>query len=80
MTAQVSVVLSRVENALSIPVTALGLPLAENDYQVTVVTADGKVTLRKITTGIDNGSQIEVKSGLRDGETLQLVGDGVSPS
>lgn len=80
MTAQVSVVLSRVENALSIPVTALGLPLAENDYQVTVVTADGKVTLRKITTGIDNGSQIEVKSGLRDGETLQLVGDCVSPS
>ncbi|CAM3586554.1 efflux RND transporter periplasmic adaptor subunit [Rouxiella silvae] len=80
MTAQVSVVLSRAENVLTIPVTALGLPLAENDYQVTVVTADGKVALRKIMTGIDNGSQIEVKSGLHDGETLQLVGDGVSPS
>ncbi len=75
MTAQVSVVLNEAENVLAIPVTALGASRSAHGYQVKTVNNAGDIAEKTILTGIDNGIQIEVKQGLRDGERVLLVYD-----
>lgn len=78
MTAQVTVVLERAENVLTIPVTALGKPLKENRYQVRVLASDGQTSLRTIETGLDNTLLIEIKDGLQEGEKVLLNPDFIA--
>lgn len=78
MTAQVTVVLKRAENVLTIPVTALGKPLKERGYQVRELTPEGQISLRTIQTGLDNTLLVEVKEGLQEGEKVLLNPDYIA--
>ncbi|WP_227726965.1 efflux RND transporter periplasmic adaptor subunit [Yersinia proxima] len=73
MTAQVYIVLSKAEDAIVIPATAL-----ENDkgrYRVQVVDDKGKVSTREVTVGLNNNVDAQILSGLQAGEQV-IVSQG----
>ena len=73
MTAQVSIILSRVSGAVLVPLSAVeGAPRAGDNARVRVRDAKGEVQIRQVTVGIDNGADIQILSGLRAGETIVL--------
>lgn len=73
MTAQVSIVLRRVGNAVLVPLTAVeGAPRAGGMARIRIVNAEGEAEARTVRVGIDNGSDIQILSGLRAGETIVL--------
>lgn len=73
MTAQVSIVLSRARDAVLAPLTAVeGSPRAGGMARIRVVNAEGEAEARAVRVGIDNGSDIQILSGLRAGETIVL--------
>lgn len=77
MTAQVSITLKRVENALLIPSSALGQRQKDGSYRVRVATGEKgqqQISERSIRVGLNNRVQAEVLEGLQAGEQL-VVGD-----
>lgn len=76
MTAQVSIVLNRAQNTLSIPVSALGDKDRDGRYRVRVLQGD-QATQRSIRTGITDNVRIQVLEGLKEGETV-IIGDSAS--
>ncbi|MFT4198823.1 MAG: efflux RND transporter periplasmic adaptor subunit [Pseudoxanthomonas sp.] len=74
MTAQVSIVLGRASNVLTIPSAALGDKAADGSYTVRVAGKDGPPRPRKVVIGLNNNSIAEVKSGLKEGEQV-VVGE-----
>ncbi len=77
MTAQVSVVLGSAKGVPTIPTTALGTREADGTYTVHVVDDAGNVTARKIRTGIEDETDVEVKEGLTAGEKV-VLGDAAA--
>ena len=77
MTAQVSIVLGAAKGAVTIPVTALGTPEADGAYMVNVLGADGTVSARRITTGVEDSTDVEVTEGLAAGEVI-VIGDAAA--
>ena len=79
MTAQVFVVLNRVDKTLVIPSTALGERDRKADtYEVRVLEGEGqdaKVNTRKVKIGLNNRVQAQVLEGLKAGEKV-VVGEG----
>lgn len=73
MTAQVRIVLGRANDVLTIPSAALGARAADGSYSVLVRGADGHASTRRITTGLDDQIQVEVRSGLKEGEQIVLA-------
>lgn len=72
MTAQVFFVLARADEALLVPMAALG-PVRENGAStVHVVGRGGKVEQRAVTVGVRHRISAEVLSGLREGERVVL--------
>lgn len=71
MTASVSFVAGRKEDALLIPVAAVR-ESPKGGKRVLVPGADGKPEPRDIETGLESGDRIEVVSGLRAGESVLL--------
>ena len=70
MTAQVFFVLERADDALLVPVAALG-PLSGNGAgTVRVVGRDGKVEERAVTIGVRHRISAQVLSGLEEGERV----------
>ncbi len=69
MTAQVSIQLANVDQAVVIPLAALGDELGSNRYQVTVL-KEGKEEKREVTIGIRNNVDAQVISGLSVGEDV----------
>ncbi|UXY50540.1 efflux RND transporter periplasmic adaptor subunit [Pseudomonas tohonis] len=69
MTAQVHFVSERVENALAVPIAAL-----QDDDRVRVVGARGAIEERQVRTGVRDRMQVQVLSGLSEGERL-LIGE-----
>ncbi len=69
MTAQVHFVSERVENALAVPIAAL-----LDDDRVRVVGARGAIEERQVRTGVRDRMQVQVLSGLSEGERL-LIGE-----
>jgi macrolide-specific efflux system membrane fusion protein len=70
MTAQVFFVLARADDALLVPMAALG-PLRDNGAgTVRVVGRDGKVEERAVTVGVRHRISAEVRSGLSEGERV----------
>ncbi|HHL2500742.1 TPA: efflux RND transporter periplasmic adaptor subunit [Yersinia enterocolitica] len=68
MTAQVYIVLSKAEDAVVIPATAL-----ENNngrYRVQVVESNGKISTREVTVGLNNNVDAQILSGLQAGEQV----------
>ncbi|MCW0982681.1 efflux RND transporter periplasmic adaptor subunit [Agrobacterium sp. BT-220-3] len=73
MTAQVSIVLSRVSGAVLIPLSAVeGAPRAGDTARVRILDAMGEVQIRQVQVGIDNGADIQILSGLQAAETIVL--------
>lgn len=73
MTAQVRIVLGRANDVLIIPSAALGARAADGSYSVQVRGADGRASTRRITTGLDDQIQVEVRDGLKEGEQVVLA-------
>jgi len=73
MTAQVRIVLGRAHNVLTIPSAALGARAGDGSYTVQVRAADGRAVARRITIGLDDQIQAQVRSGLKDGEQVVLA-------
>ncbi|WP_209823574.1 efflux RND transporter periplasmic adaptor subunit, partial [Agrobacterium tumefaciens] len=73
MTAQVSIVLSRVSGAVLVPLSAVeGAPRAGDTARMRILDAVGEVQIRQVQVGIDNGADIQILSGLQAGETIVL--------
>ncbi|MDP9734611.1 UNVERIFIED_ORG: macrolide-specific efflux system membrane fusion protein [Rhizobium sp. SORGH_AS260] len=73
MTAQVSIVLSRVSGAVLVPLSAVeGAPRAGDTARVRILDAMGEVQIRQVQVGIDNGADIQILGGLQAGETIVL--------
>jgi RND family efflux transporter MFP subunit len=72
MYAEVDLTLEHRQGALAIPVTAVGG--SETDPIAYVVTADRKVEIRHIQTGLQTANRVEVRSGLQDGD-LVVIGN-----
>jgi macrolide-specific efflux system membrane fusion protein len=81
MTAQVFIVLDKVENALVIPASALGKRDRKNKtYEVSVLEGPPdarKVVTRQVGIGMNNRVQAQVLSGLKEGD-LVVLGDAAS--
>ncbi len=78
MTAQVFIVLNKVDNALVIPASALGKPDRKTKtHEVRVLEGPPeaqKVSTRQVKIGMNNRVQAEVLEGLKEGD-LVVVGD-----
>ncbi|HCJ72177.1 efflux RND transporter periplasmic adaptor subunit [Agrobacterium pusense] len=73
MTAQVSIVLSRVSGAVLVPLSAVErAPRAGDTARVRILDAMGEVQIRQVQVGIDNGADIQILGGLQAGETIVL--------
>lgn len=70
MTAQVSIVLARVHDALIVPSMALGARDARGRYTVRVLDQAGKIGVRHVAIGLNNNVSAQVLSGLRQGEQV----------
>ncbi|HED4874393.1 TPA: efflux RND transporter periplasmic adaptor subunit [Stenotrophomonas maltophilia] len=73
MTAQVRIVLGRAHSVLTIPSAALGARAGDGSYTVQVRGADGRAVARRITIGLDDQIQVEVRSGLKESEQVVLA-------
>ncbi|MBO1040972.1 efflux RND transporter periplasmic adaptor subunit [Brucella pituitosa] len=73
MTAQVSIVLSRVSDAVLVPLSAVeGVPQVGDTARIRVLDAAGEVQMREVQVGIDNGANIQILRGLQAGEIIVL--------
>lgn len=70
MTAQVNIVLAEAKGVLTIPSAALDVAGADSGYVVRVVGADGTLSERKVTIGLNNKVTAEVRAGLEEGEKI----------
>jgi membrane fusion protein, macrolide-specific efflux system len=70
MTAQVSIVLARAHDALTIPAIALRDKKGPDRYTVRVLGQDKRVSLRTVKIGLNNHVSAEVLSGLKAGERV----------
>jgi len=77
MSANISFIVRRAEQALLIPAAAI--KDTPSGKQVTVAVADGKYEKRPIETGIENGEQVEVLSGLTTDDRILLVRQKYTP-
>lgn len=76
MTAQVNIVLARVDDASLIPWSALSDQEADGRYRIHVKAADGKPQLRLVTIGISDKVQAQVIAGLSPGDEVVISVDG----
>lgn len=77
MTAQVEIELSRAKNVLVAPFAALGERAKDGSYNVRVLDAEGRPVARTIRVGINNRVDVQVLSGLREGERI-VVGEAAA--
>ncbi len=74
MTAQVYIVQQSAKNVLTIPSAALGRKGRDGSYSVMVVTKKGqKPQPRKVKTGVNDGVNVEVLSGIKEGDQLVIA-------
>ncbi len=71
MNAEVEIVGGEARNALLAPVAALR-ELGTNQYAVFVVGADGELELRPVEVGLRDAVNVQILSGLSEGETVSL--------
>jgi len=69
MYAEVDLTLSQRKQVLALPSVAV-----DATGQVMVVTADNRVEMRKIETGMETADRVEIKSGLNSGDMVVLAG------
>ncbi len=69
MTAQVHIQLSGMKNVLTIPLSALGDPVGDNRYHITIM-RNGETREREVTIGARNDTQVQIIKGLEEGEEV----------
>ncbi len=80
MTANVFFVLAKVENVLVVPMKVIHNPTNVNGEQtLQVVRSDGKLETREIKTGINDGVNVEILSGVKEGEQILIPAVGSEP-
>jgi macrolide-specific efflux system membrane fusion protein len=72
MTAQVSIVLDKAEDALLVPSQVLMQDPRHNDRYGVQVMRDGEVHMAKVDVGINNNVYAEIVSGLEEGDEIVL--------
>lgn len=76
MTANVTVIIDKKQQVLTIPITALGKQLSDNIFEVQVIDDENSpspnVETRQITIGLNNKIHAEVLSGLTQGEKVVI--------
>jgi RND family efflux transporter MFP subunit len=78
MYAEVDLTLAQRNKALTIPVTAVDTDAgksgsdATTSGQVTVVTANNRIELRKVLLGIETANEVEIRSGLNEGDMVVI--------
>lgn len=71
MSASSTIILEKVENVLAVPIEAI--QTKQNEKYVIVVNNDGTTTDTTVTTGVSNDEYVEIKSGLTEKQTVQVV-------
>ena len=71
MFARFAIAYEKHENALLVPSIAV---VEEDDEASVYVVSDGAVTRRTVETGISSGNQVEILTGLADGEEIVVIG------
>ena len=80
MYAEVNLTLDRRNKVLAIPVMAVdrdnsdSQPGAAQTGQVSIVTPNNRVEKRKVTLGIESANNVEIRSGLNEGDSVVLTG------
>jgi len=74
MTAQVAILLGEAKQALTVPLTALGVRGKDGRQEVRVLKPDQSVEKREVRTGISNNFQAQVLEGLKEGDVV-ITGD-----
>jgi macrolide-specific efflux system membrane fusion protein len=70
MTTQINIVSNSVKNALTIPSVALGERNSAGLYSVRTLDENNEVKIKRIKTGLNNGIDVEVISGLSKNENI----------
>ena len=72
MTGKTEVILEKAENVVAVPVEAVE---TENRMSyVTIINEDGLAEQVQVETGISNDAYVEIKSGVKEGEKIQIRG------
>jgi len=79
MNATVEVVAAEARNALLVPVEALR-EISAGQYAVMVVKSNGEMELRTVEVGLKDVVNVEILSGLQEGETISLATTSSSQS
>ncbi len=72
MTAAVTIILDKRENVLTIPLSALGRMIAQDQYYVTVLRADGEKEQVAVKIGLKDEAKVEILEGLAEGDEVVL--------
>ncbi len=70
MTAQIKIVTNSIKNALTIPSVALGEKNSKGLYAIRVLNENNEVETKWIKTGLNNGIDVEVLSGLSKNDNV----------
>jgi len=73
MTAQVSLALRKMANAVSVPVAALHV---EGSERAVFVVEGGRARLTKVKTGVESPEFVQIVDGLRGGEQVVVAAAG----
>jgi len=73
MTAQVYIVMESANNVLTIPSAALGRKGKDGSYTVRVVGKDKKPEPRQVKVGVNDGTNVQVLSGIKAGEQVVIA-------
>ncbi len=77
MTAQVSIVQQNVRHALTVPASALGRKSKKDgSYTVQVDTGKDKPEARKVKVGLNDGTNVQILEGLKEGEKVVIAEKG----
>jgi macrolide-specific efflux system membrane fusion protein len=76
MTAQVSVVLQNARHVLTMPSSALGRKGKGGGYTVQVDTGKDKPEPRKVKVGLNDGTNVQILEGLKEGEKVVIAEKG----
>lgn len=71
MFARVEIIKKEIKNSISIPVYAV---ISNNHLDTVYVANNGSAELRNVTTGIQEGSRIQITEGLTEGDNVIITG------
>lgn len=78
MSATCEIIIEKVENVIAVPIEAV--QTSDSGKYVILVNSDGTTTQTEVETGISNDAYIEIKSGLSDGDIIQMTENDSSTS